>query len=126
MRSFLTNFMHAKVALLLMLTGLLGGCVQKTFTKTVVYTLNAPGGTEVSSAGVRGNDRPLSWEADLELKPTADSTTYTATATYVTGYAFTEVKFTLNGKFELQDQPNRRVVFAKGDTTYYKAQFNKL
>lgn len=43
-----------------------------------------------------------------------------------TGYLFTEVKFTVNGDFELKEKDNRKVVFQSKDTTYYNATFDRL
>jgi len=101
------------------------GCVQKTYKKTVVFELNTAGMGDVKTAGIRGKDKPLSWDYDLEMTATKKDSLYTATFTGVTGYRFTQVKFVVNGEFELQNESNRRVVFAEGDTTFYKATFNK-
>jgi hypothetical protein len=48
---------------------------------------------------------------------------YTVTIAGQTPYDFTEIKFTVNGQFELENKDNRRLVFT-GDTTYYRAKFN--
>ena len=74
--------------------------------------------------GIRGQGKPLSWDNDFELKPVVKDSLYTATITAVTGYKFAEIKFTVNGDFELKEQPNRRVVFSDKDTTYYNAIFD--
>lgn len=87
----------------------LAGCVQKSYTKTV---------------GIRGQGKPLSWDNDFELKPVVKDSLYTATITAVTGYKFAKIKFTVNGDFELKEQPNRRVVFSDKDTTYYNVIFD--
>ncbi len=86
--------------------------------------LTVPNKTSIQTVGVRGNGKPLSWDEDLEMKAVVKDSLYTATVTAVTGYKFSEVKFTVNGEFELKDQPNRRIVFSDKDTTYYNAQFN--
>lgn len=100
------------------------GCVQKTYKKTVVLTLTVQNMKDIKTAGIRGNGKPLSWDTDFEMKEVIKDSIYTATATTNTGYTFAEIKFTLNGEFELKDQPNRRLVFSDGDTTYYNAVFN--
>jgi hypothetical protein len=100
------------------------GCVQKANKKTVVITLTVQNMKDIKTAGIRGNGKPLSWDTDFEMKEVIKDSIYTATATTITGYKFAEIKFTVNGEFELKDQPNRRVVFSEGDTTYYNAVFN--
>ncbi len=100
-------------------------CVQKSYTKTVVVTLAVPDIKDIKSVGIRGQGKPLSWETDYEMKPVVKDSLYTATITAVTAYKFAEIKFTVNGDFELKEQPNRRVVFSDKDTTYYNAVFNK-
>lgn len=102
----------------------MAGCVQKSYTKTVVVTLSVPNTKDIKSAGIRGEGKPLSWDNDVEMKPVVKDSLYTATITAVTGYKFAEIKFTVNGAFELKDQPNRRVLFSNRDTTYYNAVFD--
>jgi hypothetical protein len=104
---------------------LVAGCVQKTYKKTVVVTLSLPNKKEVKTVGIRGEGKPLSWDADLEMQPIVKDSLYTTTITAVTGYKFGEIKFTVNGGFELKEQPNRRVVFSDKDTTYYNAIFDQ-
>ena len=103
---------------------LLAGCVQKSYKKTVVFTLLVPHIKDIKSAGIRGQGKPLSWDYDIKMTPIVKDSLYTATITTVTGYKFAEIKFTVNGEFELKEQPNRKVLFTNKDTTYYKAEFN--
>ncbi len=113
-------------ALGLVLALLLPGCVQKSADKTVVYLLDVsghPGG--VQQVGLRGRDKPLSWDYDLPLTAVVKDSLYRAVVTIHTGYRLTEAKFTLNGEFELKDQPNRRIVFGPTDTTVYRARFGR-
>ncbi|RSK44025.1 DoxX family protein [Hymenobacter rigui] len=113
------------LALLPALALLLPGCVQPAHDKTVVYLLDVKGLPDVRQVGLRGRDKPLSWDQDLRLTPTGpDSTLYRAVVTTHTGYLLTEVKFTVNGEFELKDADNRRIKFGPGDTTVYRARFN--
>ena len=100
------------------------GCVQKSYRKTAVVTLTVANIKDIKSVGIRGNGKPLSWDYDFEMKPVIKDSLYTATITTVTGYKFVEIKFTVNGEFELKEQPNRRVAFSDNDTTYYQAKFN--
>ena len=102
----------------------LAGCVQKSYTKTVVVTLKVSNIKDIKNAGIRGQGKPLSWDNDYEMKTVVKDSLYTATITAVTGYKFAEIKFTVNGDFELKGQPNRRVIFSNKDTTYYNAVFN--
>lgn len=99
-------------------------CVQKTNTKTVVYILTLPKLENVQSVGIRGNDKPLNWDNDFELKAIKPDNLYEAIVTYKTGYKFTEVKFVVDDKFEFQNSPNRRIEFSPLDTTYYAAEYN--
>lgn len=112
----------------IILTGLfvlsLASCVQKSYKKTVVVTLRVSNKKDIKSAGIRGGGKPLSWENDLDMKPVVKDSLYTATVTAVTGYRFVEIKFTVNGDFELKDKPNRRVIFSDKDTTFYNAEFD--
>ncbi|SHJ49852.1 putative oxidoreductase [Hymenobacter daecheongensis DSM 21074] len=111
--------------ILLALAGLLlPGCVQKATDKTVVYLLDVSGLPNVQKVGLRGRDKPLSWDQDLELMSMVKDSLYRAVVTTHTGYLITEVKFTINGEFELKEADNRRIEFGPGDTTVYRARFN--
>lgn len=112
-----------QVGLLLALAACLPGCVQKATPKTVVYLLRVPKAGK--AVGLRGRNKPLNWERDTLLQPVpTDSLRYRVAVATVTGYACTEVKFTLDGQYELPGQPNRQVWFGPGDTTVYRATFN--
>jgi hypothetical protein len=104
----------------------LAGCVQKSYKKTVVVILTVPGIKDIKTVGIRGQGKPLSWDTDYEMKTVVKDSLYTATISAVTGYRFAEIKFTVNGDFELKEKPNRRVMFAEGDTTFYNATFDKV
>ena len=113
----------SKLFLLLLIT--LTGCVQPSYKKTVVVLLTVKGIKDIQTVGVRGEGNPLSWNEDLLLTPIVKDSLYTITKTTQTAFSFTEIKFTVNGKFELEGKPNRRLEFATGDTTYYHATFNE-
>ncbi len=101
-------------------------CVQPAFHKTVVIYLQVNGMKGIKTVGVRGEGNPLSWNEDLLMIPIVKDSLYTITGTARTAYSFTEIKFTVNGAFELEGKPNRRLEFAPGDTTWYRAVFNEL
>jgi hypothetical protein len=101
-------------------------CVQKSSKKTIIVKLNVAGQKDIKSVGIRGNEKPLSWDYNRELVALLKDTLYTDTFSFVTGYKFTEVKFTVNDNFELNDKPNRRIVFAEGDTVVYEAIFDTV
>lgn len=110
------------VALVLLQTG----CVQKAYDRTVVFTLRVSGIKGIQQVGIRGGGDPLSWQKDFPMDAVIPDSVYTATITKRTGYLWAEFKFTVNGEFELREQPNRRVTFsATSDTTYYEAVFNQ-
>lgn len=109
----------------LLLSILITSCVQKTYKKTVVFTLDASKIKEVKKVGIRGNDKPLSWDYDTEMKEIKKDSLYQITITGETGYKFTEIKFVVNDTFEFQNEENRRVLFSEKDTTFYNAKFNK-
>lgn len=104
---------------------LVTSCVQKTYKKTVVFTLDVSEIKNIKKVGIRGNDKPLSWDYDTEMKEIKKDILYQITITGETGYKFTEVKFVVNDTFELQNEDNRRINFSEKDTTFYKAKFNK-
>ncbi len=119
--------MKTNLLIYCLLAALLSACVQPSSKKTVVYTLHLTKPKADLNVGVRGKDKPLSWKSDLVMQPVGSgNTTYRAVVTYVTGYTFTEIKFVVDGGFELAEQPNRRVVFSPTDTTFYEATFEQM
>ena len=104
--------------------GTLAGCVQQAHDRTVVYELDVSGRKDVTAVGIRGSDTPLSWDRDSALATVSRDSLYRVVVTYRTGYLVTGAKFTVNGEFELQKGPNRRIVF-EGDTTVYRARFDQ-
>lgn len=109
----------------LLISAVFTACVQKTYDKTVVYTLKTEALKNIQTVGIRGNDKPINWDNDLPLTAIKPDSLYRTTVTYKTGYKFTEVKFVVDGEFELQNAPNRKVVFKDTDTTYYEITFNQ-
>ena len=112
-----------KLLILLLMIICINSCVQKSYKRTVVLQLDVKGNKNIKTVGLRGNN-PLSWDSDYEMTLGNDSI-YSATLSGETGYLFTEVKFTINGNFELQNKPNRRIEFdTKKDTTFVHFVFN--
>ncbi|MFP5041239.1 hypothetical protein [Parasediminibacterium sp. JCM 36343] len=102
----------------------LSSCVQKSRKKTIVVKLNLEGIKNIQTVGIRGSEKPLSWDYDIGLKPIAKDSLYVATFSLVTGYKFTEAKFTVNGQFEQHLKDNRKIIFSDKDTTFYEASFD--
>lgn len=113
-----------KIVLTIVTVLFVTSCVQKSSTKTVVVQLTVDGLEAIQSVGIRGSAQPLSWEYDIALEPIIQDSLYTVTFSMITGYAFTEAKFTVNGQFELTNQDNRRIRFSESDTTIYEATFD--
>jgi hypothetical protein len=104
---------------------LLTSCVQKTKKHSITLILDVSGMKDIKTVGIRGNDKPFSWDYDTEMEVVIKDSLYKKTYTFETGRLCTELKFTINGNFELQDKPNRKVYFNKNGETLYKAIFNK-
>lgn len=118
--------MKTKTILLALLLSLfLTNCVQKTVKRTVVFSLNTANMAEIKKVGIKGKDKPFSWDYATEMKIIKKDSLYELTTTFETGYTFTEVKFMVNDSLEFNDQDNRRVDFAAADTTFYEVTFNK-
>lgn len=101
-------------------------CVQKAFTKTMIITLTVKGKRDVERVGIRGNGNPLSWNTDFMMTPLIKDSVYRAVVVTETAFSSTEIKFTLNGAWELEQAPNRVINFKKGvDTIWYDATFNE-
>jgi hypothetical protein len=104
----------------------MSSCVQKTYKRVIVVTLDVSKQKNIQWVGIRGNGKPLSWENDFPMTPIVKDSLYKAVITTETGYLFGEIKCTVNGNFELKDKPNRRINFdTKKDTTFVKLVFDK-
>ncbi|MEY3423115.1 MAG: hypothetical protein RIR48_3445 [Bacteroidota bacterium] len=105
---------------------LLSSCVQKTYERPVRFFLNVSQVDNIKTVGVRGSNSPLNWEKDLVMKPIFADSIYAVDVTFLTGYLGAEIKFVINGQFELQKMDNRRFAFDKNqDTTVYHAVFDQ-
>lgn len=118
--------MKTKVEIIALLLALLvTSCVQKSHKKTIVFTLDTSELKNSNKVGIKGNDKPLSWDYDTKMKEIKKDSLYEITITFETGYTFTEVKFIVNDSLEFKNEDNRRVDFSKTDTTFYITKFNK-
>ncbi|WP_162127244.1 hypothetical protein [Flavobacterium phycosphaerae] len=105
---------------------LMVSCVQKSYKRVVVVTLNVSKVKNIQSVGIRGEGKPLSWETDYPMQEVVKDSLYKAVITTNTGYLFMEGKCTVNSNFELQNKPNRRIIFdTKKDTTFINLVFDK-
>jgi putative oxidoreductase len=105
---------------------ILSSCVQKSYQRTVVLLLDVSKVKDIKSVGIRGNGKPLSWDQDYPMQEVVKDSLYKAVITTQTGFLFAELKFTVNGNFELKDKDNRRIYFDKNGTTVYKAKFDEV
>ena len=103
----------------------LGACVQKTKKQEVTLILNVFGMKDINTVAVRGDDKPLSWKEDYLLQEVVKDSLYRGTFGGETGLLGTKIKFVVNGTFELENKPNRYIVFDRSGKTTYTATFNK-
>lgn len=110
-------------ALLILIS--LCSCVQKTKTHVVTLFLDVSGIKDIKTVGIRGEEKPFSWDSDLEMEVVKKDSIYKKTIEIKTGRLCTEIKFTINGDFELKDKENRKVYFNQKGNTIYKATYDK-
>jgi len=104
----------------------LGGCVQKAHLKTVFITLTIHTHKNIGKVGIRGNGNPLSWETDYPMERVIKDSVYKANFKTMTAFKFTEMKFTVDGIWELQNKPNRQVHYQDNmDTVFIHAVYDK-
>ncbi len=113
-----------KLSIILLI--LTASCVQKSYEQTVTLILDVSHLSNIKTVGVRGENKPLSWDEDLAMTAIKKNSLYSITLSGTTGYKFTEIKFTVNGEFELKEKPNRRIYFDESKKTIIKAKFNNL
>jgi predicted phosphohydrolase len=103
---------------------LVTSCVQKTYKRTVVYTLDVSNLKNVEKVGVRGWDNPLSWNNDFPMKKTTKPHIYQVAVTSITGRICTQYKFAVND--EIEEGENRKIYFDNTkDTTYVLVRLGK-
>lgn len=119
--------MKSKISFIVVLIALLvSSCVQKSYKRIVIITLDVSKVKAIKWVGIRGNGKPLSWDKDFPMQEVVKDSLYKAVITTDTGYLFAEAKCTVNGNFELQEKPNRRINFdVKNDTTFVNFIFDK-
>ncbi len=118
---------HSTLIFLLLGILFLGGCVQKAHLKTVFVTLTIHNHKNIGTVGIRGNGNPLSWENDYPMEAVIKDSVYKANFKTMTAFKFTEIKFTTDGTWELQNKPNRRVYYQDNkDTVFISAVFDQL
>lgn len=78
----------------------------------------------IQSVGISGNEQVLSRDYEMHLTPLAKDSIYNATFSILTGYKFTEAKFTVNGQFELKESADHKIIFSENDTTMYNTVFD--
>ncbi len=115
------NYIFIILATILTLTS----CVQKTKKHSVALLLDISGMKDIKTVGIRGNDKPFSWDYDTEMEVVKKDSLYKKTFEIETGRLCSELKFTVNGNFELQEKGNRKVYFNQSGETVFKAKFNK-
>jgi hypothetical protein len=115
-----------KKVIILFTIVILTSCVQKTKKHSVTLLLDVSAMKDVKNVGVRGNDKPFSWDNDTQMEVVKKDSLYKTTFTIETGRICTEIKFTVNGNFELQDKNNRKVYFNQNGETVYKAKFDLM
>jgi hypothetical protein len=79
----------------------------------------------IKNVGIKGKDKPFSWESVTEMKTIKKDSLYELTTIFETGYTFTEIKFIINDSIEFKNLDNRRINFTTTGTTLYRAKFNK-
>jgi hypothetical protein len=103
---------------------LLTSCVHKTKKHTLTLLLDVSEVKNIKKVGIRGNDKPFSWDNDTEMVVVKKDSLYKKTYSFETGRICTEIKFTVNGNFELQNKQNRKIYFNQNGETVYKTKFD--
>ncbi|UMY64885.1 MULTISPECIES: hypothetical protein [unclassified Flavobacterium] len=115
-----------KYFLLVTLGLLVASCVQKATDKTVFVTLTVTGKKNIQSVGIRGDGNPLSWEQDYPMKEVIKDSVYEACLHSRTAFAYSEMKCTVDGQWELENQPNRKIIYEDGkDTIFVRVNFDQ-
>lgn len=104
----------------------LASCVQKTNKHSITLLVDVSSLKDIKTVGIRGNDKPFSWDYDTEMEVVKKDSLYKKTCTFETGRLCTEIKFTVNGDFELKDKQNRKIYFNQNGETVFKAKFDKI
>lgn len=103
---------------------LVASCVQENKKQTVTLYVDVSGIKDIKTVGIRGNDKPFSWDNNIEMEVVKKDSLYKKTFEINTGRLCTEIKFTVNGDFELKDKENRKIYFSDSKTTIFRAKFD--
>ena len=104
---------------------IISSCVQKTKKQKVDFFVDVREIENVTSIGVRGSTPPLNWNQNFELKDDNNDSIYTGTIVFDIPYDFVELKFVKNeDQFELNNQPNRMLLFDRSGNTKYQIKFD--
>lgn len=115
-----------KGTLFVFLSLIISSCVQRTKEQKVDFFVDARDIENVNSIGVRGSKPPLNWNQNFELKDDNNDSIYTGTIVFDIPYDFVELKLVKNeDQFELNNQPNRKLIFDKSGDTEYQVIFDK-
>lgn len=91
----------------------------------VIFKVDMNGVAKVENVGIRGSERPLSWDENFTLSDTDNDGIYEATINFKTAKKNIKFKFTNDGKEELQGADNR-VVWFKNEPVLINATFNEF
>ncbi len=104
----------------------LTSCVQKTHKRIVTVFVDVSKVKNIQTVGIRGADKPMSWNEDLVMEVVKKDSLYKKTFVINAGRMCTELKFTVNGNFEPSLQDNRKVFYNQSGTTVLKAVFDEM
>lgn len=91
----------------------------------VIFKVDMKGVATATNVGIRGSERPLSWDENFILTDTDNDGIYEATINFKTAKKNVKFKFTNDGKEELQGADNR-VVWFKDEPVIINATFNEF
>lgn len=101
-------------------------CVQETFKRKVVFTVDARNLENIESISIRGNFQPLNWNENFQLVDDDGDSIYSARIVFLSPYEYLEFKFVKNEDvFELNGKDNRKLEFKDREEMEYKAVFDE-
>lgn len=113
-------------AIIALALSLLTGCVQNTHLKTIRFEVDASHLKNVSKIGIRGGEKPLSWDDTYFMSDDDGDGIFELTLEFKTASPSIEFKFVnQDNQFELHDRDNRQLPFKyKPEALLYKTKFN--
>ncbi len=102
-------------------------CVQATKRTRVQFEVDTQSEEgDVGTLEIRGDSPSLSWNEGHVLADEDGDGIYTGEVVFDIPFDQTEIKFVKNGSvFELANEPNRTLVFAKDSVQLFRAVFDK-